>query len=174
LLLVAVGLARVPLTPLTTMQWLLLAIGLSQVAVALAAVVVLWLFALGLRERYGAGLTSGVRFNLTQIGLVLLTLAALAVLIVAIRHGLLGDPDMHVAGNGSTAHLLRWYADHIASEPPTATVISAPILVYRLLMLAWALWLALAILHWLRWGWRCFCADGLWRPWRKRLDAPGG
>ena len=171
LLVVAFGLARVPLTPLTTGQWLLLAIGLSQVAVPLAALVVLWLLALGLRERHGGGLV-GYRFNFTQIGLVLLSVAALAVLVEAIRHGLLGHPDMHVAGNGSNAHQLRWYADRVLAEPPSATVISAPILVYRLLMLGWALWLAFAILRWLRWGWNCFGADGLWRPWRKPKEAP--
>lgn len=171
LLIVAVGLARVPLTPLTTTQWLLLAIGLSQVDISLAAVVVLWLFALGLRERYGGGL-GAVRFNLAQIGLVLLTLAALVILIEAIRHGLLGRPDMHVAGNGSDAQLLRWYTDRVAAQPPTASVISAPIVVYRLLMLAWALWLAFAILKWLRWAWTCFAVDGLWRPWRKPKQAP--
>ncbi len=171
LLVVAVGLARIPLTPLTTGQWLLLAIGLSQVAVPLAAVVVLWLLALGMRERYGAGLV-GYRFNLTQIGLVLLSLAAMAILVEAIRHGLLGHPDMHVAGNGSNAHQLRWYADRVLAEPPTATVVSVPILVYRLLMLAWALWLAFAILRWLRWGWSCFGKDGLWRAWRKPKETP--
>ena len=171
LLVVAVGLARIPLTPLNTGQWLLLAIGLSQVAVPLAAVVVLWLLALGLRERYGAGLI-GYRFNLTQIGLVVLSLAAMAILIEAIRHGLLGHPDMHVAGNGSNAHQLRWYADRVLAEPPSATVLSVPILVYRLLMLGWALWLAFAILRWLRWGWSCFSTDGLWRAWRKPKAAP--
>jgi len=34
----------------------------------------------------------------------------------------------------------------------SAWVISVPLLVYRLAMLAWALWLALALLRWLRWG----------------------
>jgi hypothetical protein len=166
LLIVAFGLARVPLTPLKTGPWLLLAIGLSQVAVPLAAIVVVWLLALGLRERHGASLV-GYRFNLAQIGLVLLSVAALLVLIEAIRHGLLGHPDMHVAGNGSNAHHLRWYADRVSAVPPNATVVSVPILVYRLLMLGWALWLAFAILRWLRWGWDCFGKDGLWRPWRK-------
>jgi hypothetical protein len=93
--------------------------------------------------------------------------AALAVLIEAIRHGLLGHPDMHVGGDGSNAHQLRWYADRVSAEPPNASVLSVPILVYRLLMLGWALWLAFAILRWLRWGWSCFATDGLWRRWRK-------
>jgi hypothetical protein len=29
-------------------------------------------------------------------------------------------------------------------------------------MLAWALWLASALLNWLKWGWECFCSNGLW------------
>ena len=168
LLIVALGLARLPWTPLTTAQWLLIAIGLSQVPIPLAAIVVLWLLALGVRARYAAKLR-GYQFNLVQIGLGILTIGAFAVLIEAIRHGLLGTPNMHVAGNDSSAHLLRWYADRVAAQPPTAMVISVPILVYRLAMLAWALWLAMAILRWLRWGWECFGTDGLWRPWRSAL-----
>lgn len=34
---------------------------------------------------------------------------------------------------------------------------------HRGLMLAWALWLAFALLNWLRWGWTVFARDGLWR-----------
>jgi hypothetical protein len=37
------------------------------------------------------------------------------------------------------------------------------LLVYRLAMLGWALWLALAVLRWLRWGWGAFSLGGLWR-----------
>ncbi|MFT4560916.1 MAG: hypothetical protein ACI9BW_000654 [Gammaproteobacteria bacterium] len=166
LIVVALVLSRLSCTPLTTTQWLLLAIGLSQVSVPLAAIVVLWLVALGVRERHGAELKN-YRFNLTQIGLVLLTVAAMLVLVEAIRHGLLGNPDMHVAGNGSSSHQLRWYADRILQETPPVTVLSVPILVYRLLMLAWALWLALAIVSWVRWAWNCLGAGGLWQPWRK-------
>ncbi len=169
LLIVAVGLARVPITPLKTHEWLLLVIGLSQVF-PFAVVVVIWLIALGLRERFPERL-EGARFNLMQIVLAVLTVAALMVLIEAIRHGLLGHPEMHVAGNGSSAHQLRWYADRIAPTPPTATAVTVPILVYRLLMLAWALWLALAIVKWLRWGWSCFAKGGLWQQWRKPKDA---
>ena len=36
-------------------------------------------------------------------------------------------------------------------------------LVYRGAMLAWSLWLALALLKWLKWGWTAFTAGGLWR-----------
>jgi len=47
--------------------------------------------------------------------------------------------------------------------------------VYRVAMLAWALWLALALLRWLRWGWTCFSEGGLWHPLSRRgLAAKGG
>jgi hypothetical protein len=33
---------------------------------------------------------------------------------------------------------------------------------WRLAMLAWALWLARALLGWLKWGWAAFSAGALW------------
>jgi hypothetical protein len=104
------------------------------------------------------------RFNLTQLGLAALSLAALGALLDAVRQGLLGVPDMQVAGNGSGAYLLRWYQDRADPELPRAWVATAPLWVYRGLMLAWALWLAFALLGWLRWGWDCLRTGGLWRP----------
>ena len=41
-------------------------------------------------------------------------------------------------------------------------MLSVPLLAYRLLMLLWALWLASAVLNWLRWAWACFSEGGLW------------
>ena len=41
-------------------------------------------------------------FNAMQIGIALLTLAALAFLIGAVKSTLLGAPHMHVVGNGSS------------------------------------------------------------------------
>ncbi len=161
----ALGRTR-PLTPLGTLSWLLLGVGLSQGGVWSALVVAGWLFALGLRGRMPAG-TSKWRHDLAQIGLVLLTVAALAALFGVVQKGLLGLPEMQVAGNQSSAHDLRWYQDLAGAELPRATVVSAPLLVYRLLMLAWALWLAFALVGWLRWGWGAFTSNGLWRRLRR-------
>jgi hypothetical protein len=69
---------------------------------------------------------------------------------------------MQVTGNQSSAFLLNWYQDRSLSTLPTATVISVPLMVYRLLMLAWALWLAVSLLNWLKWSWGCFSRNGLW------------
>ncbi|WP_019935150.1 hypothetical protein [Oceanimonas smirnovii] len=161
--LLAAGLARLPFTPLRFYHWLLLGLGLTQVPLWMAATVVLWLLALGLRARWQHQQAGGW-FNLAQIGLVLLTLVALSYLFAAIQQGLLGLPDMQIAGNGSWGNRLNWYQDRSAATLPTGWMLSVPLLVYRLLMLLWALWLAFALLGWLRWGWECFASHGLWRP----------
>ncbi|MBX9609545.1 MAG: hypothetical protein K2Y51_25270 [Gammaproteobacteria bacterium] len=161
--LVAVGLGRTRFTPLGSGQWLLLAVGLTQVALGYALLVVAWLFALALRGRQ-APLAERWRFNAGQVALALLTLAALLSLFAAIERGLLGQPDMQIAGNGSSAALLQWFADRVGGAHPEPWVLSVSLWFYRGLMLAWALWLAFALLGWLRWGWGCFSAGGLWRP----------
>jgi hypothetical protein len=46
---------------------------------------------------------------------------------------------------------------------PQAYVRSLPIWVYRAVMLAWALWLAVVVPRWLRWGWNGFIVEGIWK-----------
>jgi hypothetical protein len=162
ILLLAWGLGRLALSPLKSWQWGLLLVGLSQIPAFGGLLVVGWLLALAWRA--GAGRELGDNsFNALQIGLALLTLAALAALLEAVRQGLLGLPSMQVAGNGSGAYSLNWYQDRAGSEPPRPWILSAPLWMYRTLMLAWALWLAYSLLDWLRWGWSAYAADGLWR-----------
>ena len=161
--LLAIGLGRLPLTPLGTLQWLLLGIGLTQTQAWAGLLIVGWLLALGLRARLDPQRMSYDKFNVMQIVLLLLTLFALAMLFEAVKHGLLGYPQMQIAGNGSSAGDLRWYQDHSPSVLPRAWILSVPMWVYRALMLGWALWLAFALLRWLRWGWDCVSQGGLWR-----------
>lgn len=168
--LVSIALGRLPLAPIKTWQWFLLLIGLSQIPVIGGIVVVGWLLALGWRANAGAGLRD-TWFNLLQLGLALLTLAALSLLLDAVRQGLLGLPDMQIAGNGSGPYRLNWYQDRSDPMLPRPWMISAPLWVYRVLMLAWALWLAYTLLNWLRWGWNCYASGGLWRP-RKKKEQP--
>jgi hypothetical protein len=73
---------------------------------------------------------------------------------------------MQIEGNDSSSHHLRWYQDRALSSLPSAWIFSLPLLWYRIAMLAWALWLAQALLRWLRWGWECFSHGELWRPLR--------
>jgi hypothetical protein len=83
--------------------------------------------------------------------------------VVAIEEGLLGTPDMQISGNGSYHGVLRWFDDGTTDELPRAFMLSIPMLWYRGAMLAWAVWLALALLRWLRWAWAAFSTGGLWK-----------
>ena len=168
---IAVGLGRTRLTPLRTHHWFLLGIGLTQAPVPVAVLVVGWLFALGARRRLPDNVGKWT-FNIVQIGLAVLTLVALGGLFEAVRNGLLGQPEMQVMGNGSRAYALRWYQDRVEDLLPPAAVLSVSIWFYKLLMLAWALWLAFALLGWARWGWESYAAGGLWRPIRAAKPEP--
>jgi hypothetical protein len=159
--LVSFGLGKVTLTPLKNWQWFLLLVGLSQIPLGAAGVVIAWLMLLGWRVSQSSEQTRF--FNALQVGLGVLTLGALGVLFSAVAQGLLDAPDMNVTGNQSSPFALNWYQDRSASTLPAASVVSLPLIVYRLLMLAWALWLASALLNWLKWGWVCFSSNGLWR-----------
>lgn len=167
----AIALGRTRLTPLNSWQWLLLMIGLSQVDAMQGLLVVGWLLALGARGRMELDQRSRLTHNLAQAGLALLSLLALVVIAEVVRRGLLGDPLMQVGGNGSDGRLLNWYLDRSGPELPVATVISVPLLVYRGLMLLWALWLANSLLRWLSWGWGNYARGGLWR--KLDLKIPG-
>jgi hypothetical protein len=167
LLVLGVLLGRIRLVPLRAWHWMLLLVGLSQVHLALAAVVVAWLLLLGWRARSRA--TDGEPaprfwFNARQVLIPFSTLLALGVLVGAVHAGLLGQPDMQIDGNGSGAGYLRWFEDRAASTPAAPFALSVSLWIYRLAMLAWSLWLAIAVLGWLRWGWGAFGGGGFWRP----------
>ncbi|NJO16186.1 MAG: hypothetical protein HC877_10655 [Thioploca sp.] len=169
IIIAAIGLGQISLTPLKTYQWLLLGMVLSQVPVPMMLSVVAWFMALGWRKQLAAD-TPAWQFNLIQVGLGILTLIALSTLILAIEQGLLGHPEMHIAGNGSDAHQLLWYQDRTDKVLPQVWVLSLPLYVYQIAMLLWALWLSLALLQWLKWGWQCFNRQGLWKKllWKKK------
>jgi hypothetical protein len=166
LLIAAWLLARYAPTPLRFRHWLLLGLGFSAFAWSAYAVVVIWLLALGLRARVSTRAWRAGVFDLMQVALVLLTATALAVLVAAVPGGLLGRPDMHIAGMGSSGVQLHWFADRSADALPGASAVSLPLWTYKLAMLAWALWLANALIGWLRWGFEAWSSGGYWRATR--------
>jgi hypothetical protein len=161
LALCSIALGKVTLTPLKHWQWFLLLLGLSQIPIISALVVVSWLIVLGLRSK--KPITEAGYFNASQIGIGLFTVISLLILFFAVEHGLLKSPDMQIIGNQSNAYNLNWYQDRTDELLPTATIISVPLMSYRVLMLLWSLWLAVSLLDWLKWGWSCFSTGGLWK-----------
>jgi hypothetical protein len=171
LLLLALALSRLPHSPLRGWQWLLLALGFSAVSVYALLLVAAWLFAVTWRAQRDPAML-GRAFNLAQLGLLLLTGAALLALVTAVPLGLLGQPDMRIVGNGSSAWMLSWFSDRHEGPLPATQVLSLPIAVYRGLMLAWALWLAASLVGWLRLALAAWMHGGYWTPWRRGVIPP--
>jgi hypothetical protein len=169
-ILAALALGSLPGSPLRRWEWLLLAIGLTQVPLLAAMTVVGWLFLLAWR---GSGEKLAGRtylFDLLQLVIISLTLISLLILMMVVGAGLLGNPDMFIVGNGSSRTYLRWFQPRSGPALPTPYVISISVWFYRLLMLFWALWLATALLRWLTWGWEQFTRGGAWRHRPKRTE----
>ncbi|EMI22839.1 putative membrane protein [Rhodopirellula maiorica SM1] len=153
---VALVLGSIPMTPLRRYEWVLLSIGLTQVPLIAAMFVVGWLFVLAYRGRHPV--VAPYRWNdyFVQSVIVLLTLIALLVLFIIVGEGLLGNPDMFIAGNNSWRSSLIWFTPHSGMQLPVTIVVSISVWFYRFFMLVWALWLAAALLRWLAWGWKQF------------------
>ncbi len=172
-LLAAWVLGRISLSPLRCFEWMLLAIGLTQVPLPAALAVIGWLFFLVWRGRASFLSLPSWGYNLLQIFLILLTAAALVILVAVVAEGLLGDPEMFIVGNRSSRTFLRWYQARSDAILPRPGCISVSIWWYRLLMLAWALWLAASLIRWLRWAWNQFSGGGCFRRMgRKALTPP--
>jgi hypothetical protein len=168
-LLVAFLLARAGLPSIGRRECFLLVLGFSTFSWMTLLVVVLWLLVIDWRVRAESCADwPAVKFDAMQIGLVALTVVMLGMLFSSVSSGLLGVPDMGIAGHGSSAGRLRWFADQSAARLPVAQVISLPIWVYRLLMLAWALWLAYVLIRWLNRGLAAWLRHGYWKKIGKR------
>lgn len=159
--LVGYVLGRSGLTPLKSYEWILLGVGICTLSFGTFVLVALWLIALHKRGQLHSIATS-LRFKLLQIALFILSVWALGSLVTTLPDGLLGSPDMHVLGNRSYADHFQWYQDYSELDFPRAWAISLPLWCYKLVMLVWALWLASALLRWVRWGWQQLSHQALW------------
>ena len=163
LIVFALLLGRTGLAPLNSWQWLLLGLGFSTFNWPVLALVAIWLLACGARERIAGSDLSWWKFDVLQVIIAGITIVALLAVAVALPQGLLGTPDMHVTGHRSYGSILGWFADRSDSVLPVATAFTVPIWIYKVLILAWALWLSFALLRWLPWVWEKFSSDGFWR-----------
>lgn len=142
---------------LKSYEWVLLSLGVVAQNLGILFVLAAWFAALTWRGQQSGW--AGRRYKALQIGLVCLSLLALGMLISGIPQGLLSAPDMqiHPAYDG-----LKWYSDYTSGLLPQAWVISVPMWVYRVSMLLWSLWIAFALMRWLKWGWQQINAGGFW------------
>lgn len=178
LALASIALGKSRFTPLKIHEWILLGIGMFQFpeAPVLATLFVMgWFLALSWRKNKTQ--MNELLFNLRQLALWFWAFLAIIFLFVAISQGLIGYPDMQITGNGSYTDLLRWFQDRSSSLLPQPWVISLPLYVYRIAMLAWALWLAWAFMRWIKWAWICMGEGGYWRKMKnvvKKTEMPKG
>jgi len=163
LILFALILGRIGIAPLTTWHWLLLGLGFSTFSWPVLALVATWLLICGLREKIKPTDLNWWRFNFVQIVVGGLTVFALLAIVTTLPQGLLGTPDMHIAGHQSYGTELGWFADRSESVLPFASAFTVPMWLYKALILAWALWLSFALLRWLPWVWQRFSSNGFWR-----------
>jgi hypothetical protein len=171
-LLVAWLLGRARVLPLRTHQLVLIGLGFVPLSLGAGAIVVGLLIALAWRRMY-LRTGRGWIYDLVQVLLGLWTLLAIALVFAIVREGLLSSPEMEITGNGSSVALLHWTADRAAGVLPSVQVLSLPLFAYHLAMLAWALWLAIALIRSAPWVWSCLTAGGLWRPFfTPKLEVP--
>ncbi len=157
----AVLLPRLPYSPLKSWQWVLLGLGLTQVPSAVALIVAGWFFAVGARNSMRLGHHT---HNFRQLCLVGYTLAFLVILTAAVYEGLVSSPDMEVTGAGSHGSHLVWVSDRSTGAFAPVWALSLSIWVWRVFMLAWALWLSRALLAWLKWAWIEMSQEYFWAP----------
>jgi hypothetical protein len=170
--LLAVLLGRVRRAPLRSYEWLILGLGLSTFSWSALLLFATWTFAMRWREEIAVGQLSARKFNLLQVILFILSLAAVISLVAAIPYGLLATPDMRVAGVGQQANELSWFNDQAAGELPMPWVLSLSLWWYKAAMLLWALWLAFALVRWLPIAWRALGAGGFWRKTLRHATPP--
>ncbi len=171
-LIAALILGRIKSSPLHSVEWMLLAIGLTQIPLPPALLVVGWLFLLAWRGRESFVSLPAWAYNLLQVAIVALTAISLGIFVAVVAEGLLGNPEMFIAGNGSTRTALRWYQARCEMLLPDPGCISVSIWWYRLLMLIWALWLAASLIRWLRWAWDQFSTRGVIKRSKKTPATP--
>lgn len=156
-------LGKFTFTPLKTIHWFLLGLGLAQTTLIPSFIVIGFILTLGWKGK-ALAVKNRHLFNLVQVFLGLWSVATLWALLDAISNGLVSSPQMQITGNGSSNSFLRWYIDHFSAELPKAWVISLPPAVFKVMMLIWSLWLAIVLLKWFRWGWKSYSCHGLWSP----------
>jgi hypothetical protein len=152
-------------SPLKFSEWLLLGLGLSTQSWFVFALTATWLIVLRWRSGWAPGDDfRRWRYNAVQLVLAVFTVATVLTLVFSgIRNGLLANPDMHIAAANLPYAGYTWFQDQTRGAIEGPTIISVPMWVYRGLFFAWALWMAFALVRWLRWAFDAWKSGGHWR-----------
>jgi hypothetical protein len=115
---VAWALSRIPGLPLSARDAVLLGFGMSLCNLPATILVAAWLLVLLARLRYTPQLQQTTRrsFQLVQLFVAAVSIAALIALAASVPMGLLGTPEMHIVGNNSSAYDYHWFQDQSAKS----------------------------------------------------------
>ncbi len=157
-------LGKIKHIPISSLQWILLGIGLLPVDPLIIILVFGAILLLHFRGYYWERLDrlGALKFNFMQAVLVFVCVVAFFALVFALQNGLLGLPNMQIMGNGSYPGHLFWYQDK-AQTLPKCLFFSTNIWIYRSVMLLWALWLVRSIINWAPWLWHNFNKGKGWK-----------
>lgn len=149
--------------------WIALLVPLSVLSPWSALVVVAFVIAMDFK-RARSGEVKDAAWNGFQFLLMLLGVLSSFILMSGVYSGLLGVPNMMVVGNGSNANLLNWYSDRSMHEASVgmsahfdAGAVLAPIWVWRIIMLGWAIWIAATVAKRIPKMWAVLTLGGFWR-----------
>lgn len=138
--------------PLRLLGLVVLSIGITQATEAFTLVSVAVLLFWSKRYWEDAKPSS---YNVLQVVLAFAALLYAVSLLRGVTEGLIGMPEMHIAGNGSSGTMLRWYEDRtLGNSMPQGIVVSVAVGYYRLLMLGWALLVAVFATVFGVWFWK--------------------
>jgi len=161
-ILLALLLGRVKFSPLSTLGWIILGLGLSLNNWMILMLIVLWFGALS-ASKYRSNDMPRNAFNVSQLLLFFLSLVALIALIGVVPFSLLSTPSMGIEGNQSGDNYLRWFLDKSEGQLPDVAVVTISTLFYKGMMLIWVIWLSFSCVNWIKWAWGLLGAQGFWR-----------
>ncbi len=150
-ILLAFGLSKLPFSPLSYLQWLILGLGMSTFSWPALALVSVWLLASEWR-RQNKNVFKDHQIALSWLT-VFSTVVAVFALVLAVPYGLLQSPDMGVRGNSSYANHLVWFLDQGEQSLGSFAVYTLPLWAYKAMMLIWSTWLSVTLIKWLGWIW---------------------
>ena len=161
-ILIALLVARVKFSPLNTVQWLILGLGLSLNNWGVLVLIALW-FASITASKSRPKDTTQIMFNLSQLFLYAFSAVAILSLISVVPISLLSNPSMGIEGYQSYGNTLTWFADKADGQLPSVTILSISVWFYKAMMLVWVIWLSTSILSWIKWAWKTIGIHGYWQ-----------